>query len=62
MLTMAVLAFGLSVLWTAFVVFANGMSDAPTAPLKGGSTLLVCWLATAGLFLYAVPIGIGKSQ
>lgn len=51
MLTLAILAFGASVLWTAFVVFANGMSDAPTAAFSGTGTLWACWVVTAVLFL-----------
>jgi hypothetical protein len=52
MLTLAVLAFGLSVIWTAFVVFANSMSDAPMAPYSGAWTLWVCWGVTGVLFLW----------
>jgi hypothetical protein len=50
---LAVLAFGLSMLWTAFVVFANSMSAAPGVPFKGAWTLGACWLVTAGLFLWS---------
>jgi hypothetical protein len=35
MLTLAIIAFGLSILWTAFVVFANMLSDAVTGPFSG---------------------------
>lgn len=56
MIAVAFVAFGLSVIWTAFVVFANVMSDAdyrqrekPVAPFQGAWTLWVCWLVTAAL-------------
>lgn len=51
-LTLAIAALGWSFLWTCFVVFANMMSDAPTAPFVGRWSLWVCWVVTAGLFLY----------
>ena len=57
MLTLAVLALGLSIFWTAFVVFANMMSDAVdrgSAPFVGALSLWVCWLVTAGLFLWLI--------
>jgi len=55
MLNLAILALGLSILWTAFVMFANMMSDATDrsmAPFVGEWSLWACWLVTAGLFLY----------
>jgi hypothetical protein len=66
MLTLAEFALALSVLWTGFVVFVNLMARAELRhPLKGGLSigliwrpfhggwmLLVCWLVTAGLFLW----------
>jgi hypothetical protein len=58
MLTLAMLAFGLSILWTVLVVFANlsrKMAN-PTGPWLGGWSLWGCWLVTAGLFLFWMVI------
>jgi hypothetical protein len=51
MLTVASLACALSVLWTAFIIFANGMSCAPSVPFTGMGSIAACWVVTAGLFL-----------
>jgi hypothetical protein len=54
MLTLAILAAGLSIIWTAFAVFANMMASPgrPGAPFVGALSLWVCWLVTAGLFVW----------
>jgi hypothetical protein len=53
MLTLAVLALGLSLLWTVFEAFANMVARQPRqAPFYGTWSFWVCWLVTAALFLY----------
>ena len=49
MLTAAMLACAFSVLWTAVVVFEHWVSRGALAPF---TTLWLCWLITAGLFLW----------
>jgi hypothetical protein len=39
----AVLAVLVAIVWTGIVVFANGMSDAPSAGFQGGWTISVVW-------------------
>jgi hypothetical protein len=51
MLLVAILACAVSVLWTAFIIFANSMSDGRPAPFTGMSSICACWVLTAGLFL-----------
>lgn len=51
MLVLAIFATIASFVWTGFVIFANGMSDAPTAPFQGGGGIALAWLFTLVLWI-----------
>jgi hypothetical protein len=51
MLFLAIVATLVSIVWTAFVVFANGMSSAPMAAFQGGWSIIGVWVLTVILWL-----------
>jgi hypothetical protein len=51
MIVLAILATLASILWTAFTVFANGMSDSPGLPFQGGWSIAAAWAVTSALWL-----------
>jgi hypothetical protein len=51
MIVLAIIATIAAVLWTAFVVFANGMSDAPSVGFQGEWSIIGAWGVTAALWL-----------
>jgi hypothetical protein len=44
---LAVIAVIAAIVWSLFVVAANGMSDAPSAGFQGGDTIVIAWLIAA---------------
>jgi hypothetical protein len=51
MIFLAVLATIVSLLGSAFIVFANGMSDSPGTAFQGGWTIAIAWTITVALWL-----------
>ena len=51
MIVLAILATIASIILSVVVVFANGMSDAPTMAFQGGWMIGGAWLVTAALYL-----------
>jgi hypothetical protein len=51
MLVVAILGTIGAVVWTILGVFANGMSDAPSAGFQGGWTIVVAWVVAAVIWL-----------
>ena len=56
MTVLAILAVLGAIVWTLFVIAANGMSDAPTLGFQGGGSLIAAWLI-AGVFVAARVFG-----
>ena len=51
MLFLAIIATLASILWSGFVVFANGMSSAPMAAFQGKGSMIGAWIVTVILWL-----------
>jgi hypothetical protein len=51
MIVLAILATIASIIWTGFVVVANGMSDAPQMAFQGGWMIAAAWVVVAALYL-----------
>lgn len=51
MLFLAIIATLASIVWSFFVLFANGMSSAPTAAFQGGWSIALAWIATIILWI-----------
>lgn len=51
MILLAILATLAAVVWSLFVVFANGMSDWPSAGFQGRGTIWAAWVVVAVLWL-----------
>lgn len=50
MIVLAVLGTLAAIVWTAIVIFANEMSDAPMMGFQGGLTLWAAWIGVAILW------------
>jgi len=51
-LFLAIMATGLAVCWSVIVLWANGMSDAPSAPTEGGGSAVALWLFAAAVWIW----------
>ena len=56
MTVFAVIAVIAAIVWSLFVIAANGMSDAPSAGFKGGGTIVIAW-PIAAVFVAARIFG-----
>jgi hypothetical protein len=51
MIVLPILSTIAAIAWSAIIVMANGMSDAPTMGFQGGGMLMVVWIGVAALWL-----------
>lgn len=51
MIVFAVLGTIAAIVWSALVVFANGMSSAPSLGFQGGWSIIAAWAAVLVLWL-----------
>ena len=51
MIVFAIIGFFAAIVWSLFVIMANGMSDAPMLGFQGGGTIAVAWIVEAILIL-----------
>lgn len=51
MIVFAILGFLAAIVWSFFVIMANGMSDAPMSGFQGGGMILAAWIVEAVLIL-----------